>query len=314
MLDLRHISLAALLIFTTGMTGCKNKLVTPIEIDKKKTARNVIVAYVTGSSKTAPIVANYTDIGIEEVNATNLAVVNAQIKTLTSLTTDNSLTTDEVAAKIQEVVDSVMDAYTILSNIGNQHSSHKSTITVAQLKDILPALENINDKYESNYQKYIASAESSFSLPATKEEVQSMIDAVNASEAALKHIAQEDNSTSSTITVEELRAIFPALNIDENKIKEYQNYIISTNNDFSSPAATVKEVQRMIVTVNLHEFGSYDTEGSSMSVTLSSDGTKAYVADGDKGLVIVDINDPAHPIKIGSYNTAGDCTGYRSIK
>ena len=305
MLDLRHISLAALLIFTTGMTGCKNKLVTPIEIDKKKTARNVIVAYVTGSSKTAPIVANYTDIGIEEVNATNLAVVNAQIKTLTSLTTDNSLTTDEVAAKIQEVVDSVMDAYTILSNIGNQHSSHKSTITVAQLKDILPALENINNKYESNYQKYIASAESSFSLPATKEEVQSMIDAVNASKATLVRIGQDHHNASSTITVADLRSIFPSLNnIDEDNIQKYRDYIISADNNFSTPA-TRKEVQIMVDTANLYTIGSLETAGNTMGVALSEDGTMAYVADGLNGLVVVDISDPAHPTKLGTYDTVG---------
>ena len=44
---------------------------------------------------------------------------------------------------------------------------------------------------------------------------------------------------------------------------------------------------------------------SAESVTLSSDGTKAYVADGGSGLVIVDITDPANPTLLGSYDTAG---------
>ena len=32
------------------------------------------------------------------------------------------------------------------------------------------------------------------------------------------------------------------------------------------------------------------------SVTLSSDGTKAYIADGTSGLVIADISNPTHPV------------------
>ena len=42
-----------------------------------------------------------------------------------------------------------------------------------------------------------------------------------------------------------------------------------------------------------------------MDVTLSSDGTKAYVAADKAGLVIVDISDPAHPTELDSYDTAG---------
>ncbi len=41
------------------------------------------------------------------------------------------------------------------------------------------------------------------------------------------------------------------------------------------------------------------------SIALSKDGTKAYIADGDKGLVIIDISNPANPTKLGSYNTKG---------
>ena len=47
----------------------------------------------------------------------------------------------------------------ILKVIGNDHSNNKSTITVAQLKAILPALENINDNYQDIYRSYIVSAE-----------------------------------------------------------------------------------------------------------------------------------------------------------
>ncbi len=68
---------------------------------------------------------------------------------------------------------------TILGYIGSQHSDHNSTITVAQLKAITPALSNINDDYQDTYRNYIASADSNISSPATRGEVQSMIDEVN---------------------------------------------------------------------------------------------------------------------------------------
>ncbi len=41
------------------------------------------------------------------------------------------------------------------------------------------------------------------------------------------------------------------------------------------------------------------------SVTLSSDGTKAYIADGNNCLVIADISNPTHPTKLGSCSTYG---------
>ncbi len=68
---------------------------------------------------------------------------------------------------------------TILGYIGSQHSNHNSTITVAQLREITPALSNIDDRYLNIYQRYIASADTTFSSPATRDEVQSMINEVN---------------------------------------------------------------------------------------------------------------------------------------
>ncbi len=71
-------------------------------------------------------------------------------------------------------------SYSILLEIGNEHNSSKSTITVAQLKDITPALQNINDDYKNIYRSYIEAADNNFSKPATIEEIQKMIDEVNA--------------------------------------------------------------------------------------------------------------------------------------
>ena len=68
---------------------------------------------------------------------------------------------------------------TILGNIGSQHSNGSSDITIAQLREITPALSNIDDRYLNIYQRYIASADTNISSPATVGEVQSMIDEVN---------------------------------------------------------------------------------------------------------------------------------------
>ncbi len=68
----------------------------------------------------------------------------------------------------------------ILGNIGSQHSNGSSDITIAQLQEITPALSNIDDRYLNIYQRYIASADTNISSPATVDEVQSMIYEVNA--------------------------------------------------------------------------------------------------------------------------------------
>ena len=80
---------------------------------------------------------------------------------------------------ITEVNRLVSASEATLADIATQHSSHKATLTVAQLKAILPALENINDDYENIYRMYIASADTNIGSPATREEVQHMIDEVN---------------------------------------------------------------------------------------------------------------------------------------
>lgn len=59
-------------------------------------------------------------------------------------------------------------------------------------------------------------------------------------------------------------------------------------------------------TITLTKLGSYDTTGSVKDVTISKDGTKAYVADGNEGLLILDINDSANPAQLGLYDTYGN--------
>jgi len=54
---------------------------------------------------------------------------------------------------------------------------------------------------------------------------------------------------------------------------------------------------------SLKSIGDYDTDGYARGVTIS--GNYAYVADGDDGLVILNIEDPANPTLVGSYDTDG---------
>ena len=53
--------------------------------------------------------------------------------------------------------------------------------------------------------------------------------------------------------------------------------------------------------------GSYDTLGSARGVAIAGD--YAYVIDGDAGLVVVDISDPAAPVWAGYYDTPGWANG-----
>ena len=54
---------------------------------------------------------------------------------------------------------------------------------------------------------------------------------------------------------------------------------------------------------NLGLVGNYNTDGYSRGITIL--GNYAYIADGDNGLVILNIEDPANPTLAGNYNTPG---------
>ena len=139
---------------------------------------------------------------------------------------------------------------TILGYIGSQHSNHNSTITVAQLKAITPALSNIIASNLNSYRSYIEDPRANFSTPATIAQVQIMLDKINASESVLGSIGNQHSNGSSDITVAQLQNITPALsNIDDRYLNIYQRYIASADTNISSPA-TVDEVQSMIDEVN----------------------------------------------------------------
>ena len=101
----------------------------------------------------------------------------------------------------------------ILLEIENEHNRHNSVITVAQLKAITPALEDIDDNKENSYRFCIANSPTIFSASVTRDDVQSMINFVNtsmndASVATLARIGTQHSSGSSDITVAQLREIY----------------------------------------------------------------------------------------------------------
>ena len=83
-------------------------------------------------------------------------------------------------------------------------------------------------------------------------------------------------------------------------------FIANDGKDDSAPATVsimIDDVEEPDVVYSI--FGHYDTAGYAYAVALSKDGTKAYVADLNNGLVIVDISNPADPTLLGSYDTHG---------
>ena len=181
-MNVRQKTLAALLVLGIGMSGC-NTTNTPstIKVEKsKKEASQVIVAYAVDNTKPAPTVQDYTDAKITGVSADNLATINAKLGTLAA-----SISVDNVVDLVQKMVNDVIKPVVgssddILEQIAKEHKDHYSIVTITQLQAILPALENINDDYENIYRTYIASADTNISSPATIEELQHMIDEVNA--------------------------------------------------------------------------------------------------------------------------------------
>ena len=143
----------------------------------------------------------------------------------------------------------------ILAQIGNEGDDPNvinSVVTVAQLNLITPALTGVTAGNETAYQNYIDANPNDFSSPATQQEVQDMIDAVNASQTVLAQIGNEGDdpdNVNSVVTVAELNTIIPALTgVNASYEAAYQNYIDANPNNFSSPA-TQPEVQAMITYV-----------------------------------------------------------------
>ena len=141
-----------------------------LEIENEHNRHNSVITVAQLKAITPPL----EDIDDNKENSYRFCIENSP--TIFSA----SVTRDDVQSMINFVNTSMNDAsVATLARIGTQHSSGSSDITVAQLKAI-SLLNNIQDGNEKWYQNYIENADTHFSSPATLDELQSMIDKVNA--------------------------------------------------------------------------------------------------------------------------------------
>ncbi|WP_435262476.1 T9SS type A sorting domain-containing protein [Tenacibaculum sp. nBUS_03] len=159
-------------------------------------------------------------------------------------------------AEVQAMIDSVNTSESVLAQIGLEGDNPDVTnavVTVAEINTITPAIEGADLLNEEAYQNYIDENPDLFSSPATLEEVQAMIDEVNASEGVLAQIGLEadiDNIVDSEVTVEQINTLIPVIvGADLSNEEAYQDYIDANPELFSSPA-TLEEVQAMVNAVN----------------------------------------------------------------
>ena len=143
----------------------------------------------------------------------------------------------------------------VLTQIGQEadNTSAASTVTVAQMQTISPAITGLVAGNQTAYQDFIDANPNLFSSPATAAEVQAMVNAVNASQSVLAQIGNEGDApdtVNSVVTVAQMQTISPAITglVAANE-SAYQDYIDANPNLFSSPA-TVAEVQAMVNAVN----------------------------------------------------------------
>jgi uncharacterized repeat protein (TIGR01451 family)/gliding motility-associated-like protein len=231
-----------------------------------------VQAMVTAVNASAGVL---TQIGNEgdEPNTVPSTVTIAQLSTispaLTGLTSGNEIayqayidanpalfSSPATASEVQAMVTAVNASAGVLAQIGNEGDEPNtvpSTVTIAQLSTISPALTGLESGNETAYQAYIDANPSLFSSPATATEVQAMVTAVNTSASVLTQIGSEADAANvipSTITVAQLSTISPAIIelIAANQV-DYQEYIDANPDMFSSPA-TAAEVQAMVLKVN----------------------------------------------------------------
>ena len=169
------------------------------------------------------------------------------------------------AEEIQEMVDSVNALQIVLEQIGSEGDdpdSVNSVVTVYQINTISPGITDVNPDYEEVYQDYIDANPDLFSNPATAEEIQAMVDVVNASQSVLEQIGNEGDdpdSVNSVVTVDQINTISPGItDVNPDYEEIYQDYIDNYPDLFSSPA-TVEEVQAMVDILN------YDNDGDGVA-------------------------------------------------
>ena len=142
----------------------------------------------------------------------------------------------------------------ILEQIGAEADNPNITNSVVTVEEI-NGIEGVSGAILANetaYQDYIDNNPDMFSSPATVEEVNAMIEAVNANEepngenSILVQIGLDaDSGTVSSVTAAQLAALTGITGVNPDNEADYQQYIADNPDLFSSPA-TLAEVQAMI--------------------------------------------------------------------
>ena len=160
-----------------------------------------------------------------------------------------------------------------------------TTVTAAELAAV-SGVTGVEGDNEAAYQAYIDANPDLFSSPATVEEVNAMIAAVNneadaeagenGAVSTLEKLGTEadppNETTPTTVTAAELAAVSGVTGVDGDNEAAYQAYINENPDLFSSPA-TVAEVNAMIAAVN-NEADAEAGENGAVS-TLEKLGTEA---------------------------------------
>ena len=168
---------------------------------------------------------------------------------------------------------------------GDDPDTTNSVVTAAQLAAVT-GVTGVDADNETAYQDYIDDNPDLFSSPATVEEVNAMIAAVNneadaeagenGAVSTLVKLGTEadppNESTPTTVTAAELAAVSGVTGVDGDNEAAYQAYINENPDLFSSPA-TVEEVNAMIAAVN-NEADAEAGENGAVS-TLVKLGTEA---------------------------------------
>ena len=166
-------------------------------------------------------------------------------------------------AEVQAMVDAVNASQEILAQIGLEADSPDSTpsaVTTDELGQIIPTVTGIVSNNQAAYQAYIDSNPSlfdspstQFDSPATQEQVQQMVNQVNANQSLLANIGTDasngNNALTSAVTAADLNALPTISGAVQANEARYLQFIRENRPGFSSPATTA-EVQAMVDLAN----------------------------------------------------------------
>ncbi len=159
-------------------------------------------------------------------------------------------------AEVQAMVDTVNASQEILAQIGLEADSPDnvpSAVTTDELGQIIPTVTGIVSNNQAAYQAYIDSNPSLFDSPATQEQVQQMVNQVNANQSLLANIGTDasngNNALTSAVTAADLNALPTISGAVQANEARYLQFISENRPGFSSPATTA-EVQSMVDLAN----------------------------------------------------------------